>query len=76
MDITILFICTGLSFIIVFLYALQYTNKLAEKELSDEHTTLYQFFSTYLKRQRQRYHQELKRKARARIPEINVELGT
>ena len=50
MDITILLICTGLSFIIVFLYALQYTNKLAEKELSDEHTTLYQFFSTYLKR--------------------------
>ena len=70
-----MFLCTGLSFIIVFLYALQFTNKLAEKELSDEHTTLYQFFSTYLKRSRQCYHQELKRKAFAQRPEINVELG-
>ena len=41
MDITILLICTGLSFCIVFLYALQHTNRLAEKELSDEHSTFY-----------------------------------
>ena len=61
MDITILIICTALSFIIVFLYALKYTNRIAEKELSDEHTALYQFFSTYLHRQKNRYHLELKK---------------
>ena len=41
MDITILLICSGLSFCIVFIYALQHTNKLAEKELGDETTTFY-----------------------------------
>ena len=50
MDITILLICTGLSFGILFLYGLQQTNRLAEKELSDEHSLFYQLFSTYLKR--------------------------
>ena len=50
MDITILIICSGLSFCIVFIYALQYTNRLAEKELGDETTTFYLMFSTYLNR--------------------------
>ena len=50
MDITILLICTGLSFCIVFLYALQHTNRMAEKELGDEHSAFYQIFSTYLNR--------------------------
>lgn len=61
MDITILLICTGLSFSIVFIYALQYTNRIAEKELGDEHTAFYQLFSTYLSRQRHRYHEEKRR---------------
>ena len=50
MDITILLICTGLSFCIVFIYALQHTNRLAEKDLSDEHSTFYMLFKTYLDR--------------------------
>jgi len=41
MDVTILLMCTGLSFCIVFLYALQQTNKLVEKDLGDEHSLFY-----------------------------------
>jgi len=41
MDVTILLMCTGLSFCIVFLYALQRTNKLVEKDLGDEHSIFY-----------------------------------
>ena len=62
MDITILLICTGLSFSIVFIYALQHTNMLIEKDLGDEHTVFYQVFSTWLNRQRTKYHQERKRR--------------
>ena len=62
MDVTILLICLGLSFSIVFLYGLQWTNRLAEKDLGDEHSVFYQYFSTYMKRQRQRYTLEKKRR--------------
>lgn len=55
MDVCILLVCTALSFSILFIYALQYTNRLAERDLGDEHSVFYQIFITYLKRQRQRY---------------------
>ena len=67
MDITILLICTALSFCIVFLYGLQHTNRLAEKELGDEHSVFYQMFSTYLNRQRSKYHLERKRRGQRRL---------
>mmetsp|Transcript_39564 Transcript_39564/g.51832 ORF Transcript_39564/g.51832 Transcript_39564/m.51832 type:complete len:122 (+) Transcript_39564:505-870(+) len=63
MDITILLICTGLSFSIVFIYGLQHTNMLIEKDLGDEHSVFYQVFSTWLNRQRAKYHSEKKRRA-------------
>ncbi len=71
MDITILLICTGLSFCIVFIYALQYTNRVAEKDLSDEHSLFYQLFSTFLNRQRQKYHSERKRRIALRNSNTN-----
>merc|ERR1712087_439790 len=46
---------TAMGFSILFIYALQYTNRLAERDLGDEHSVFYQIFITYLKRQRQRY---------------------
>ena len=74
MDITILLICSGLSFCIVFIYALQHTNRLAEKDLSDEHSTFFYLFSTYLNRQRNNYIQEKKRRAALRNPDNNNEI--
>ena len=66
MDVTILLICLGLSFSIVFLYGLQWTNKLAESGLSDENSLFYQYFSTYMKRQRNKYLGEKKRRQQMR----------
>ena len=65
MDVTILLVCLGLSFCITFIYALQYTNQFAEKELGDEHSAMYQLFSTYLQRQRHSYHENKRRHAGA-----------
>ena len=39
---------------------------LAEKDLSDEHSAFYQMFSTYLNRQRHKYHADKKRRVAAR----------
>ena len=62
MDVCILLVCTALSFSILFIYALQYTNRLAERDLGDEHSVFYQLFITVLKRQRQRYFDEKHRR--------------
>ena len=68
MDVCILLVCTALSFSILFIYALQYTNRLAERDLGDEHSVFYQIFITVLKRQRQRYFDEKHRRAQNYTP--------
>jgi len=75
MDITILLICSGLSFCIVFIYALQHTNRVAEKDLGDEHSIFYQLFSTFLNRQRHRFHVERKRRLALRNHQFNNNCG-
>ena len=52
MDVCILFICTALSFTILFIYALTFTNRLAERDLGEEHSIFYQMFIRVLKSQR------------------------
>ena len=41
MDVCILFICTALSFTILFIYALSFTNRLAERDLGEEQSLFY-----------------------------------
>ena len=49
-DITVLVICTILSFSVLFLYAAQITGKIANQDLSDENSLTYVAFSTCLRR--------------------------
>ena len=49
-DITVLVICTILSFSVLFLYAMQITGKIANQDLSDENSLTYVAFSTCLRR--------------------------
>lgn len=75
MDVCILLVCTALSFSILFIYALQYTNRLAERDLGDEHSVFYQIFMTYLKRQRQRYFDEKHRRQHGYQPMSQLDQG-
>ena len=62
MDVCILFICTALSFTILFIYALTFTNRIAERDLGEEHSIFYQMFIKVLKTQRTKYFEEKKQR--------------
>lgn len=49
MDISVLFICTAISALVLFIFGLMSTNDLAEKSLQDETSVFYQLFSGHLK---------------------------
>ena len=55
MDVVILFVCTALSFAVLFVYSLTFTNRIAERDLAADHTIFYQVFSTVLNRKKQRH---------------------
>ena len=57
-DITVLVICTIMSFCVLFLYAAQITGKLSNSELADEYSLTYAFFASCLKREKERYEKE------------------
>jgi hypothetical protein len=52
LDVFILMACLVLSGIVIFVYALQKTNKLAEESLSDECSVFYRAFAHHLKTKR------------------------
>ena len=54
-DVTVLVICTILSFSILFLYAMQITGKIANQDLSDEYSLTYVAFATCLRRAKNEY---------------------
>ena len=62
MDVFILLICTALSFTVLFVFALGQTNKMAEDDLSDENSMFYQVFISYMKRRRNSYLEERRRR--------------
>ena len=54
-DISVLVICTVLSFCVLFLYAAQITGKITNQELAQEYSLTYVAFSSCLKREKDRY---------------------
>ena len=71
MDVFILVMCTALSGLIVFIYSLQRTNTLAEKDLANEHSVFYQVFISYLRKSRAKYHEERRRRLSRRDADQN-----
>ena len=66
MDVFILIVCSILSFTILFMFALAKVNKLAEDTMSDETSTFYQVFISFMKAKRAQYAEE-KKKRRQRL---------
>ena len=54
-DVAVLFICSIVSFCVLFLYAAQITGKLSNQELADEHSITYLAFASCLKRGKDEY---------------------
>jgi len=67
-DVFILLVCLCLSSFILFVYALQKTNKLAEDDLGNENSLFYQVFISQLRRQRTKYHEEKRQREERRAP--------
>ena len=67
MDVFIMLVCLVLSGLVLFVYALQKTNRIAEESLQDERSVFYRAFACHLQSQRSNYAKEISRLEQPRL---------